>query len=252
MDYLSDRQIDFIPNILKNRSGSLYEVFQDGILGIFDYLDGENVEDYELERLLNRLVEIYKLPTADGLLRKEVIDYCEIDLYKKYVSQMKSSKELVFGKVYKVICKNEVFLNHCMKRLEALIGDLKKEKLGEFITHGDAGGNVIVKENEFWIIDWDDPVAAPIERDLWFFAPYVDIKKIMNQILKEHEIEYVLSDKLIAYYTYRSLIYYLIESFHALFELKSLEDKEEMVIYIDGTINGWIRKQIAYADRVDI
>src|SRR5262249_21693617 len=36
------------------------------------------------------------------------------------------------------------------------------------ITHGDPGGNVLVKSpSDLYLIDWDEILLAPAERDLW-------------------------------------------------------------------------------------
>ncbi len=252
MDFLINCDIDFIPSILKTVEGNLYTNFGEGVLGIFDFVEGENREDYQLEELLSRLIRIYQIYPKGIKIPADDYGNHDIEFYEKSIEKLQVSKTIVYKKTYGIIVQNKAFLDECMKHLKWITSRLNNKDIRRFITHGDAGGNVIIDEDRFWIIDWDDPVLATIERDIWFFAPYVDIKRMMNKLLVQNCIEYKISDELIAYYTYKSLFYYLNECFRALYELKSEQDKESMVAYIDGTINGWIRKQIEYADDVVI
>ena len=39
-----------------------------------------------------------------------------------------------------------------------------------YFTHGDAGGNFFVARNQNFLVDWDEVMYAPIERDAWVMS----------------------------------------------------------------------------------
>jgi thiamine kinase-like enzyme len=61
-----------------------------------------------------------------------------------------------------------------------------------YITHGDAGGNIIVSEDKFYIVDWDETMLAPPERDAWFCMHWSWAMNAFHDVLRQSGIEYAL------------------------------------------------------------
>ena len=68
--------------------------------------------------------------------------------------------------------KNNILtIQRLVDRAEQLAQILKNESPQFVLCHSDIhGGNVLVDDNTIYIVDWDDPIMAPKERDLMFIG----------------------------------------------------------------------------------
>jgi spectinomycin phosphotransferase len=67
--------------------------------------------------------------------------------------------------------KNIMTIQRLVDRAEQLAQILQNEPLQFVLCHSDIhGGNVLMDDNTFYIVDWDDPIMAPKERDLMFIG----------------------------------------------------------------------------------
>jgi spectinomycin phosphotransferase len=67
-------------------------------------------------------------------------------------------------------------INLLVQRTEALASELQSKPLELVLCHTDVhGGNILIGENdELYIVDWDNPILAPKERDLMFIGGGID------------------------------------------------------------------------------
>jgi hypothetical protein len=68
VEYMNQNGIDFISRIIRTIDEHLYGFFNDGVLGIFNYVEGEHTEDYPLSDLFNKLTSIYLLIKTKTIL----------------------------------------------------------------------------------------------------------------------------------------------------------------------------------------
>ena len=70
--------------------------------------------------------------------------------------------------------KNEII--RLIKRSEELASELPSKSLDLVLCHSDIhGGNILISNTgELYIVDWDDPILAPKERDLMFIGGGID------------------------------------------------------------------------------
>jgi thiamine kinase-like enzyme len=74
----------------------------------------------------------------------------------------------IVSSLRKVLREHESEIHHYYKALQKLMVLCKQQQFEMVITHGDAGGNVLVKSpTDLYIVDWDEILLAPRERDLW-------------------------------------------------------------------------------------
>jgi thiamine kinase-like enzyme len=118
-----------------------------------------------------------------------------------------------------------------------------------YITHGDAGGNIIVSEDKFYIVDWDEPMLAPPERDAWFCMHWSWAMNAFHDALRKSGIEYALQPNRLAYYCYHNFFYYLTESLTAFFDLP--DRREALLESVFRFFGGWIKDNLAYADSIE-
>jgi spectinomycin phosphotransferase len=67
-------------------------------------------------------------------------------------------------------------LTHLVERAEQLAFELQSKPLELVLCHTDIhGGNILISDNdELYIVDWDNPILAPKERDLMFIGGGID------------------------------------------------------------------------------
>ena len=56
---------------------------------------------------------------------------------------------------------------HCASRLSHFASVCQRDTGDFYFTHGDAGGNFFIGHGKHYIVDWDEVMYAPLERDAW-------------------------------------------------------------------------------------
>lgn len=67
-------------------------------------------------------------------------------------------------------------ISHLVERAEGLASELQSKPLELVLCHSDIhGGNILISDNDqLYIVDWDNPLLAPKERDLMFIGGGID------------------------------------------------------------------------------
>jgi spectinomycin phosphotransferase len=67
-------------------------------------------------------------------------------------------------------------IDHLIERARQLASELQSNPLEMVLCHTDFhGGNILISnENKLYIVDWDNPLLAPKERDLMFIGGGID------------------------------------------------------------------------------
>jgi len=100
----------------------------------------------------------------------------------------------------------------------------KKQKWHVVITHGDAPGNILVKSpKNFYIIDWDDILLAPAERDLWFFEEKEEFINGYKSVFPD----FSLNQDAVSYYTYSRYLNDLVDYWREIVGENSLSHKRK-------------------------
>lgn len=241
IEYINNQGIDFISQIVKTKSGQLYTHFNDGILGVFQWIDGINLDeignDIRFEEY-KMLANIYKIKTDNISISIENFKGESSNLFFNIWGNMEKtdlvSKHL---EIYRPL------LEHKAKRLSYFSQICKNDNSGFVITHGDSSRNIIIGKEKCYMIDWDIPLLAPPERDAWLSSSKWG-EQTFNYILKENGIDYELKAERLSYYGCYSFFMYLIEFIDKyLYEL----DFTYTINQIDKFINEWLTKECQYA-----
>lgn len=245
IDFMTNQGISFIPRIIKTKSGELSCRFNDSVVAIFDFVDGENTEDYPIARLFEYLIHIYKLDSSEIALERETFDTVVLDIF----NSLKANIQLP-QRIMDELQKKTELISQYAKRLRLFSDICKKDTENFHITHGDAGGNCILHENDFHIIDWDSLKLAPIERDAWFFI--CDDKQLdaIHTVLFHSGVEYKLNPDRLCYYCYYSFFHYLTEYLQTILFARSEGQKQNVTYNLSEYLtSGWIFNQLQIADR---
>ncbi len=245
VDYLCGCGIDFISKVIKTKNGGLYASFEGAVLAVFEWLEGENVETDETKmpeyEMLCRVYSLTRpglnIPTQDfsSLMAERFFEkWHEL----KSVEQNKANAE-----VLELLERQGEILRHCSARL-IYFSELCKDDLSNFyLTHGDAGGNFFVSGEHNYIVDWDEVMYAPLERDAWVMCCRDWARKLFNDTLKQNNINYKLSLERLAFYCYHMFFLYLCE-FLEDFTVHGIRKD------IEDYFSGFIIERVKYADTI--
>ena len=118
------------------------------------------IHNFEISnKLHNILFENY-----DNKWRKKLKKY--IDMLNKVKIKNVFEKEFV-----EIIQSKKDIINKMIFRIEDIIQQMEKMEKTNCLCHGDIhAGNILLTDNNFYIVDWDTLIIAPKERDLMFIG----------------------------------------------------------------------------------
>lgn len=240
LEHLTNSGIDYITKIIKTADGKLYTKFDDAIIGVFEWIDGEDADitDNSVKIIeYQMLSKIYKVHVENIDIKKENFN-CEIvvkfyDLWDK----------LDNNEISQMLKRYSALLEHKMTRLKYFAEQCKSDMSGFYITHGDTNRNMIMEGSRYFIIDWDDPMLAPPERDAWFCLSDWSIDAF-NSALKQEGIEYSLRSERLSYYACYSFFLYLTEFIERFLDGR---DMNSIITEINTYICDWLEAEMRYA-----
>jgi hypothetical protein len=233
IQHLCDHRIDFIGHIVKTKNGKLSIEFDGAILGVFNWIDGENIQNESTKsHEYQLLAKIYAVPAA------RVFIPCE-DFSDKYANMFFEQWNMLEDKrLLSLLEDNRPKIEHRAERLRKFSQVCKGDRSGFVITHGDAGGNFMVSGDRQYIVDWDNPILAPPERDAWFCMHWDWAMEAFHNALRHNGIVYNLRPERLAYNCYHMFFFYLYVQIAA----RTYFDR------IEEFIGGWIEESFRYAD----
>ena len=213
MQYLCDNGIDFIGAIVKTIRGELFSCFNAAILAVFDWIDGVNIEtddtktpEYQMLCKIYPLTKLgFDIPTI------AFSDDTATRFFDKWESLKKLTASDANDKVKAILEYRSDELLHRRARLKHFASLCQGDTDDFYITHGDAGGNFFVAKDKNYIVDWDEVMYAPLERDAWVMGCREWARKLFNDTLREHNIGYELRPERLAFYCYHMYFLYLSE-----------------------------------------
>ncbi len=246
VNYLCNNGIDFINKVVKTSGGELHSVFNSAVLGIFEWIDGENIEtdgtkipEYQmLCKIYPLTVQGFDIPTIEFSNSTAIRFYGELEKLKN--APLSDSNRAVL----EILEQKSEKLSRRAKRLAHFASICQNDRSDFYITHGDAGGNFFVGGDRNYIIDWDEVMYAPLERDAWVMCCRDWARKLFNDRLKGNNINYQLRPERLAFYCYHMFFLYLSE-FLEDFLLHGVSDS--IIDYLNG---GWIEERVLYADTI--
>jgi hypothetical protein len=238
IDHMNRHGIDFISRIVKTTQGNLSVYFNDAVLGVFDWIDGENREDEKTKiREYKMLAKIYTVPTEDLIIQRENFSADSADTFFQQCSTLSSDTPL-----YTLFEQHRKKIEHRAKRLRLFSERCCNDVSSFVITHGDAGGNYIASNGIDYIVDWDMPILAPPERDAWFCMHWDWAMEGFHNALQQNGLGYTLRQERLAYYCYHMFFFYLNAYIDRYTQIGITEGIEEYM-------SGWLEDAFEFAGK---
>jgi len=236
IDHLCRHGINSVSKIVSNANGELFSDFESAILGVFDWIDGENVQNEQAKiEEYDILGKVYTVPTGGVPIMREDFSGKNAD---KFTGQRDALKNKL---LISLLEKHRGKLESRAVRLKKFAELCRGDTTGFVITHGDAGGNFMVSGDTYYIVDWDNPVLAPPERDAWVMCGQNWAMDAFRDSLCRNGVAYTLRPERLAYYCYDFFFFYL----------TSYLDTTTHTDVVEEYIDGWINESFEYADKIE-
>ena len=237
---LVDQNVPHVAPVRKAVGGALFAMFAGGTLALFDFIEGIHTEDYPLVRLFSALTRIYHASPPDGIER-ETFSGAVLGHIHDHIDALGHDES--DERIREILRGHAPTLERYAQKLRTLSVLCMKDLFGFVVTHGDAGGNAIMTDEHFTLIDWDHPMYAPPERDAWFFVvdPYFTA---FDRCLAAEGHAYKLQARRIGYYAYYTYFYYLLEYLICYASLSDEAAKRDCADAIAAYFDSWIVNQM--------
>jgi len=245
VEHLNAHGIDFINKIVPTAHGALSARYDGAVLGVFDWIDGENIEnDATKQPEYRMLAKIYAVLTDNLAIPREDFGGKIADKFFAQWERLRRNPGAEAARICALFEQRRETLTHLAERLKYFAKRCAEDDAHFYLTHGDAGGNLIANGDRYAIVDWDDPILAPPERDGWVMECFHWAQAVFQAELAKNGIHYTLRPERLAYYCYHFCIFYLTEFLEEFERTGTAEVNEEF-------FDGWIAERMRYADGIE-
>jgi len=206
---------------IKTRKGQSTQRIEGFTLIVYPFIEGldgfsrelTDKQWIQLGRLLRQVHEIEVPPSVQSKIRHEVYS----SKWRKFVQMLyprleaESSGDEIALKFSRFMKENAQTIRRLIDRAEQLSKKIRDQSPKFVLCHSDLhGGNVLVEGSDaFYVVDWDNPIMAPKERDLMFIGGGVG--SVWN---KPHEEELFyqgygrteINSTILAYYRHERIV----------------------------------------------
>lgn len=181
-ELLRNAGIQQIKPIVKTTNGQATQLVGDFTMMVSPFVDGQDGfsraltadQWYGLGKVMRQIHEINVPPSIQPKIRREFYSskwrQAVRALYPLIESE--STGDISAVNFLTFIKKHKATINRLVDRAEQLAQKVQDESSPFVLCHSDIhGGNVLLGEKDtLYILDWDDPIMAPKERDLMFIG----------------------------------------------------------------------------------
>ena len=184
--FLNDAGLQQVIPIVRTLHGQLTRRIEDFSLVVFPFIEGQDgfnrdltqKQWYTLGKVMRQVHEMDVPPLIQGLIRQETYSSQWRQAVRSLYAYVESERESIERRdepalnLLAFMIKHKAAILRLVDRAEQLSQKIQNQVHEFVLCHSDIhGGNVLIDKNEaIYIIDWDEPIMAPKERDLMFIG----------------------------------------------------------------------------------
>jgi spectinomycin phosphotransferase len=180
--FLSDQGITHIIPPLMTKTGQLWATLDAFTVILYPYVEGRNGFEVALSErqwhdfgvALKRIHTTAVPPTITGRIRRESFAPRYRESVRTFLSRLEDDPldDPVARQLTTFLKSKQDVIHDLVERAERLAQALQAQTPEFIVCHFDIhAGNLLIEDNgRFYIVDWDDPILAPKERDLMFIG----------------------------------------------------------------------------------
>lgn len=222
-----------LAQVVETKEGRLSLTFADGVLVVFTHLPGTLVGEEGHALMFDAMARIYDVPPPAFLWHETFTNRIEREV-ALYITSLSTFPHEAARSLSAFLRTKIPLISRYAARLQYFSARCEKERDGFVITHGDPRRNTLVEGEHAGVIDWDDPLYAPPERDAWLFLDRREDLRLFEEALARHGMEYHFRVERLAFYCYYMFFQYLRESLSCFFDMQ-------------GEIDPWVVEQTVRA-----
>ncbi len=179
---LSEGGLEHIIAPLRDKTGALWATLGAFTVIVYPFVTGRSGYEVtltegnwrDLGRTLRRLHTLNVPPALRQLLRRETFSGAEREKVTTFLSRLGGAKfsNPAAAQLAGYLQAKGADILELVRRADDLAQRLRGQTLEWAICHADlhAGNLLLDGDNRFYIVDWDEPILAPKERDLMFIG----------------------------------------------------------------------------------
>ncbi len=186
--FLSDQGIAHIIPPLPARDGRLWVNFVDYRLILYPYIEGRDGYEVDLSdrqwieygQTLKRIHDVSLPAELTRLIKQESYSPYWREELKKHLERIEKETftDPIAARLAEFLNARRGQVLDLIQRTASLALSLRDQPRDFVLCHSDIHpGNLLINADDFYIVDWDDPILAPIERDLMFIGAGISGKR---------------------------------------------------------------------------
>lgn len=215
VEALAEAGVDRITRVVKRKDGGLS--FKDGeaVCALFERLDGKQHYQYDREKVFRKLAQIYRvsagLPNPGRFMRESFGDRFIGFYEREFLAFMKgpadgTAEHPEAGEARALLKLHAAFLAELPSRAAKTIDACRAEarQAAFYLTHSDYTGNVMIApDGTHYLIDFDESLFGPIERDgFMILAEGGEDGELFQAVMAETIPGYEPNETFIRYYLF--------------------------------------------------
>lgn len=228
---------------IQGGDGKLTHPINDFTLIVYPFINGQNgfschLNDVQWINLGQALKQVHQLDVPQSFkdqIKKEDFSSKSRETLRSIESMDGNfANDEMSWKLQTFMKEHKEIIHRLVNQAELLCQMIQGESTEFVLCHSDIhGGNVLIDENgAIYIVDWDEPIMAPKERDLMFIGG--GVANVWNH-LHEEQLFYKgygktpIQIEILAYYRHERIIQDIVEYYQALlFTSDRKEDKQKI------------------------
>ena len=176
--YLSEHGVPHLIPVIETTSGDLWAGLEPYTVVVYPFVEGRDGYERPLSRkdwqafgvALRRLHTLELPPDLRSRLRRETYDGSAREQVRAFLLDLDAEPaDRVARQLFSLMREHRAEVADLINRAEGCAAVLQARAPALAVCHADLhAGNVLIGENGFYLVDWDDPILAPKERDLMF------------------------------------------------------------------------------------
>jgi spectinomycin phosphotransferase len=180
--FLNNQGIHTVMAPFETRSGQLFGRLENFTIILYPFIPGKDgyqvslvdLDWVELGWTLKSVHHALLPPSIASLIPRDVFDPQWRECVKYFQAQVeeRSYRDLFAKKMAAFMKTKQYEISHMVRRAKELAHTLSQQPLDLVLCHSDAhpGNYLVADSGELYLVDWDNPIFAPKERDLMFFG----------------------------------------------------------------------------------
>lgn len=218
---LHNANIQHIIPPIKNIRGQPIQLIDDFTIIVYPFVEGQDGFSRDLTdnqwvtlgKVMRQIHEIDVPPSIQRKIRREDYSSKWREAVRALYTDIESkpSTDEILSKFIEFMKDHAAVIHRLVNRAEQLGKQIQDQSPDFVLCHSDIhGGNVLIERNDIiYMVDWDDPIMAPKERDLMFIGG--GIANVWN---KSHEEIYFykgygnteINMEILAYYRHERIV----------------------------------------------